>query len=456
MSKQPLDVAKISPNAQDVEPYILGALMIDGDALEEVIVILKSEMFYVPKNQIIYSSIERLFHANQSVDILSITNDLIKTGQLKEVGGAFEISQLTNNISSSVNTVQHSYIVKEAYIRRECRRIGEELISKANDPTKDIFEIIDAHEEAFNGISEQTVVDTTQTIGVIMEKSVKDIESAMGQIGLTGVASGFPGLDALTHGFQKKKLYLLGARPAAGKSAAMLQMNESGWDISRAPSLIFSIEMDADQNGKRMLSSKTGISHTKISRSKIDAEELALLKDQAKKHFSVPIFMDDNGSININQLKAISRKYVRKMGVKIIWVDYLQKIKYPQYEKHREREVSEIVFALKSLAKSLDIPIVGLCMLGRSVEERKDKIPILNDLRETGNLEAEADAVIFIYRPSIHKIFEDAQGNDVSHLAKFIIAKHRSGGLGEVKLTFDADHSRFISEEVQQEIAIPF
>lgn len=444
---QLLELGKLPPQCCDIESVLLGGILLDQEALEEVIPLLKPESFYKDAHKHIYEAIVSLHDKMQTADILTVVKELKRNGNLELVGGAYFITTLTDRIGSGANAQHHAMLIKEAYVKRELIRMATEVLQEAYQDTTDTFELIEKFETSFSAVNEQMLVDTTQTMKQVMETSIQEIEAEIGNKGLTGVSSGFIGLDRLTHGYQKKNLVIIAARPSVGKSTFMLNSAINAYHYDRTSTLIFSLEMNATELGKKILSTETDISYLNISRSKIDPDEFNAIKEKANKVGAMPIYIEDRGSLTINQIKSISRKYVRKLGVKQIMIDYLQKVKGSGKITTREQEVSMVTTELKNMAKSLNVPVIALCMLGRSVEESKDKIPTLAALRESGQIEAEADLVILMWRPAAHKIFKDAQGNDVSALAKLIIAKHRGGSLGDVKLKFVGSKSKFITDE---------
>lgn len=452
---QLLELGKLPPQAVDLEEAVLGACMLDREHLEEVMGILKPESFYKNQHILIFDAIQRLFMRQESVDVLTVTQELKAQKELDNAGGAFYVTSLTNRVASSANLIQHSFIIKQQYIRREFIRVSTTVLQDAYDDSIDVLELVEKAEEAFTLINEQVVTDTTQSMAQVLSNSVKEIENAIEHKGLTGIASGYPELDAILHGWQKKKGYVLAARPGSGKSTLMLNCAFSAVDISKAPVLIFSFEMDNIELGKKVLAAEAAVSYKDINRGRIDADQLKHIRDKSYQFGRMPIYFEDRASLSISQVKLIARKYKRKYGVKLIIIDYLQKVRGSKnYRGNREQEVSEISNEIKIMAKSLNLPVIALSQLGRSVEERKDKVPILADLRESGAIEQDADVVLFIFRPIIHGIKEDAQGNNIENMAKIIVAKHRGGTLGEVKLRFDGDRSKFISNETQTEMPL--
>lgn len=443
-----MQLGKIPPQSVDLEEAVLGAIMLDNEALYSVAPILKDEMFYKEAHQRIFKAINTLFQRNEIPDILTVTQELKRNGDLEIAGGAYYVTTLTNRIASSSNVQVHARIVMEKFLQRELIRISTETLQQSYEDTSDVFELIENNEKALGLINDNIISDKAQTASEVMDASLVHIIDAKKNDGLTGIASGIYQLDLITHGWQKGKLYILAARPGCGKSSAMLNFAVNSYTHSKAKSLIFSLEMNNEELGVKIISSISGVSHYALSRgtaNQFDMDKVMNISNEIRRY---PIFFDDRVGLTINQLKTIARKYKRKEKIDIIFIDYMQLIKGSKTnQKFREQEIAEVSIGCKNLSKELNIPIVALAQLSREVDKRVDKKPQLSDLRESGSLEMDADVVIFIYRPAVYGIEEDGDGNDIKNKAKLIIAKHRAGRLGEVNVNFNGDISKFSDED---------
>ncbi|MCB0698144.1 MAG: replicative DNA helicase, partial [Chitinophagaceae bacterium] len=396
---------KIPPQAPELEEAILGAIMLEKDKLAEVLEIIQSvECFYVDANQKIYASIRRLFDKGMPVDLLTVTEELRKSNELEIVGGPYYLTNLTMNVVSSAHVESHARIVMEKFIQRELIRISGEIISNAYEDSSDVFDLLDKAESSLYEITDNHLRKNFTSLKDVLVRTVQEIEEAKNKKDdLTGVPTGFKDLDKLTSGWQKTDLIILAARPAVGKTAFCLNltMNAAMHSPDPFPVAFFSLEMGSGQLVKRMLAAVTEVGMEAITKGRMQEHEFVQMTQRMNKLASAPIYLDDQAALNIFELRAKARRLKQKHDIKMIVIDYLQ-LMQGSNEKggNREQEISKISRDLKALAKELEVPIIALSQLNRSVESRKEsKVPQLSDLRESGAIEQDADMVMFLYRP---------------------------------------------------------
>jgi replicative DNA helicase len=447
MNQQIFEIGKLPPQAVDLEEAVLGAMMLEKDALTNVIDILQPKSFYKESNGRIFSAIQRLFANSEPVDILTVTNDLKKSGELDLVGGAYYITSLTNRVASAANAEFHSRIISQKYIQRELIRISTETIKNAYEDTTDVFDLLDQAESSLYTVVESNIRKNYDKMSTLLGQAIKQIESARAQgDGVTGVASGFTELDRMTSGWQNSDLIIIAARPAMGKTAFVLSLARNAAVDFGKPVAIFSLEMSSIQCVTRLISSETELSGEKLRKGQLADHEFEQLNSKIGKLADASIFIDDTPALSIFELRAKARRLSQQHGIKMLIVDYLQLMTAggENNKGNREQEISSISRSLKSIAKELNIPVIALSQLSRAVETRGgDKKPQLSDLRESGAIEQDADMVIFIHRPEYYGLEADGAGNSTQGKAEIIIAKHRNGKAGSVNLKFIGHLAKF-------------
>lgn len=436
---------RIPPYAKDLEEAVLGAMMLEREAVNEVIDILKPESFYVDAHKKIYAAIVDLFKESQPIDILTVTNFLKKKGELEFVGGPFYVTQLTSRVASSANVEFHARIISQKHIQRELIRISSETIKMAYDDSFDVFDMLDKAESNLFAIADSSIKKKYATISDLMSIALKDIESAKNQDGhVVGVPSGFTDLDKITAGWQKSDLLIIAARPGMGKTAFVLSMARNIAVDHQRPVALFSLEMSAVQLVNRLIASESMLDQEKLKRGDLQDHEWHQLHSKVGKLAKAPIIIDDTPSLSILELRAKCRRLKEEHKIQIIIIDYLQLMSAGDNKGNREQEISTISRSLKALAKELDVPIIALSQLSRAVESRGgSKRPQLSDLRESGAIEQDADMVMFIYRPEYYQMEEDENGLPTKDVGYIIIAKHRNGSLGDVRLKFMGRYAKF-------------
>jgi replicative DNA helicase len=442
-----VEYGKLPPQATDLEEAVLGAIMLEKDAVLSLLDILKPESFYKDSHQKIYKAIVDLSMAEKAIDILTVTEELKRHSVLEEVGGPLYIAQLTSKVASAAHLEFHARIIQQKYIQRELIRVTSDIQRKAFDETMDVDDLLDQAEADLFNIAEGNIKRETAKINVLVKEAIHQIEeAAKREDHLSGVPSGFTKLDRLTSGWQRSDLIIVAARPSMGKTAFALSMARNIAVEHRRPIAFFSLEMSSIQLVNRLIVSETELPSDRIRNGRLEEYEWKQLDYKIKSLVEAPIFIDDTPAISIFELRAKCRRLKVQHQVEAIFVDYLQLMTGTGDNKgSREQEVSNISRSLKSIAKELDIPVIALSQLNRSVELRSgNKRPQLSDLRESGAIEQDADLVIFIHRPEKYDIYEDEQGNSLIGLAEIILAKHRNGPIGDIQLKFKNESAKFV------------
>jgi len=447
LNQQFIELGKVPPQAVELEEAVLGAMMLEKDAVSAVIDILQPKVFYKESHQKIFSAIYRLFGKSEPIDILTVTNELKNTGELEMVGGPYYITMLTSRIASAANVEYHARIILQKHIQRELINISSDIIKEAYEDTTDVFNLLDKAEQNLFSVSETNLRRNFEDMQSLVKQAIEDIEAAReSDSHLRGVPSGFVDLDRITTGWQKSDLIILAARPSMGKTALALTMARNIAVDFHRPVAIFSLEMSAVQLVTRLLASESELRSEKLKKGELADYEWEQLHTKIRGLIDAKIYIDDTPALTIFELRAKCRRLKQQHDIQMVFVDYLQLMSGGGDSKgNREQEISQISRSLKALAKELDVPVLALSQLSRAVENRpgQSKRPILSDLRESGAIEQDADLVLFIYRPEYYGLHELEDGSSTRRLAELIIAKHRNGPTGEVKLKFVDTFARF-------------
>ncbi len=444
----PLEKGKIPPQALDLESVVLGAMMIDKKGVDEVIDLLSPEVFYKEGHQHIFEAIQILFKEGQPIDLLTVSEQLKKLSKLELVGGDYYLIQLTQKVASSAHIEFHARIILQKFIQRSLIKISNEIIEDAYDETTDVFDLLDAAETKLYEVTQGNIKRSSETAQNLVLQAKKKIEEISNKEGLSGIPSGFNKVDALTSGWQPSDLVILAARPGMGKTAMTLTMARNMAVEQDIPVAFFSLEMSSVQLITRLISAETGLASEKLRTGRLEKHEWEQLNVKVKGLEKAPLYIDDTPSLSIFDLRAKARRLASQYGIKIIMIDYLQLMTAATNNKsgNREQEISTISRNLKALAKELNVPVIALSQLSRAVETRGgSKRPLLSDLRESGAIEQDADIVSFIYRPEYYKIeeWDDEERSPTEGQAEFIIAKHRNGGLDNIRLKFIGKLGKF-------------
>ena len=444
-----LEKGKLPPQAIDLEEVVLGAMMIDKKGVDEVIDILSPEAFYKEANKFVFEAIFQLFENSEPIDLLTVSSQLRKNSKLNLVGGDFYLISLTQKVSSSAHIEFHARIILQKFIQRSLIKISNEIIEDAYDETTDVFSLLDKAESRLYEVTQGNIKKSSETAQSLVIQAKKKIEEISNKEGLSGIPTGFTQLDKLTSGWQPSDLIIVAARPGMGKTALTLSMARNIAVDQNIPVAFFSLEMASVQLITRLISSETGLSSEKLRTGKLAKHEWEQLNVKVKGLEKAPLFIDDTPSLSIFDLRAKARRLASQHGIKMIMIDYLQLMTAGGSQKgggNREQEISTISRNLKALAKELSIPVIALSQLSRAVETRGgSKRPLLSDLRESGAIEQDADIVSFIYRPEYYKIeeWDDDERSPTDGQAEFIVAKHRNGGLDNIRLKFIGHLGKF-------------
>ena len=437
---------KVQPQAIPLEEAVLGALMLDREALPMVIEVLKPESFYLESHQHIYRAILHLFNNNLPIDILTVTERMRVAGTLDLVGGGYYLVELSYRVASAANIEYHSRIIQQKHIQRQLIEFGTRTIRDAYEDVEDVFNLLDNAEAEMMAIQDFQVGAEKNT-SELGRGVLKDLELRASQKGLVGVPCGIVDIDAKTGGFHKTDLIVIAGRPGMGKTGYALSVALSAAMEFGKPIGFFSLEMSGEQLHKRMVSMVSEVDGEKMRTGELEDFEWQKIGEAIERLNKVPIFIDDTPAISVLELRAKARRMKRQHGIQAVFVDYLQLLTVGSDEqkgRNREQEISYISRSLKSLAKQIDIPVIALAQLSRAVEIRGgSKRPQLSDLRESGSIENDADVIQFIYRAEYYKILEDEQGRSLKGIAEIITAKNRHGALFMTPVKFDASYTRF-------------
>lgn len=438
----------MQPQAVDIEKMVLGALMVDKDAFSVVSEILHPETFYEPRSQKIYKAIQTLSLNEDPVDIMTVVEELKREGTLDDIGGAGYILELSERVASSAHIEYHAKILAQKYLARQLISFASVIETKAFDETVDVDELMQEAEGSLFELSQRNMRQDYTQIDPVVKQAVEILQkAAANKGGLTGIPTGYAKLDDYTSGWQRSDLVIIAGRPAMGKTSFALSLAKNIAVDYDTPIAFFSLEMNNVQLVNRLISNVCEIEGKKILNGQLDDEEWKRLDKNVRKLQAAPIYIDDTPGMSIFELRTKARRLVREKGVQVIMIDYLQLMNANGARfGSRQEEVSTISRSLKGLAKELDIPVLALSQLNRTVEGREGidgKRPQLSDLRESGAIEQDADMVLFVHRPEYYRIFTDEKGNDLHGKAQIIIAKHRKGGTGDVLLNFRGEFTRF-------------
>ncbi|MCS3649898.1 replicative DNA helicase [Salinibacter ruber] len=442
---------RVPPQAVDVEKSVLGAMLIEREAIPQAIEILPSDAFYESKHQSIYGCIQDLFERGNPVDLVTLTEELRRRDKLEEIGGAYYLTELTTQVASAANVEYHARIIAEKSLLRRMIETMTTVVQKAYDPGADAFELLDEAESKIFQISDNQLRKAAAPMNEVVKDTLERLETIHGQDGgITGVPSGFPKLDDLTSGWQDSDLIIIAARPSMGKTAfALASAQNAATHPERSTGVaIFSLEMGAQQLAQRMLTSEARVDAHRARTGRMKDDDWQRLARAAGALSDADIYIDDTPGLSVLELRAKCRRLKAEHELGLVVVDYLQLMQASganlRSGANREQEIAHISRSLKGLAKELDIPVIALSQLNRAVENRGgDKRPQLSDLRESGSIEQDADVVSFIYRAERYGITVDEQGNSTEGIAEIIVGKQRNGPIGSVELAFVDQYARF-------------
>lgn len=436
-SAGPRSGARVPPHSREAEESVLGAVLLSVEAANEVMDRLGSDDFYVPAHQSIFEAMRRLYDANQAIDAVTLSEDLRRLGELDKVGGVSYLTRLVDVVPVTSNVIHYADIVEDGARRRDLIRAGSTVATIVFDLDDEIHSVMDRAEQTVLGVAEKRASQSLLEVGPLFSHVLEQIETLEAQGSeITGLATGFRDLDKKLAGLQNANLIIIAARPAMGKSALMLNIATNAAAQGR-PVALFSLEMSKEELVQRILSAVGRVDSMKLRSGQLGPLWQRVV-DAASRMYKAPIFIDDSPVVTITDIRAKCRRLKRKSGLSMVAVDYLQLMQGTARE-NRQQEIAEISRNLKNLARELDVPVVGLSQLNRSLESREDKRPRLSDLRESGSLEQDADVVMFIYRDEYYH----PENQENKGLAEVIVAKHRAGATGTVRMTFLPEFTRF-------------
>lgn len=440
MKETDLQLVKLPPQNLEAEQSVLGAILIDNNALPRCLEILDPEDFYKGSHRKIFFAMTDLFDKNEPIDLITLTDQLKKNDELEAVGGIAYLSLMVNMVPTAANVKYHSHIVREKALLRGLVQSANEIASRVYEDNLDAEDLVDYAERSIFKISDKRVKASFVTLKEVIRDSFEMIERLYDKKEtVTGVSSGFRDLDDLTTGFQKGDLIIVGGRPSMGKTAFALNIAQHVGLELREPVAIFSLEMAREQLAIRMLCAEAMVNSNNIRKGFIKKEDWHKLTSAASNLTGAPIFIDDSSGITVLELRAKARRLKIEHGLSLIIVDYLQLMRGKGSFERREQEISDISRSLKALAKELSVPVIAVSQLNRSVEARRPPKPILADLRESGAIEQDADVILFLYRDEVYNK-EAKRGH-----SEIIIAKQRNGPTGTVDLAFISTCTRFLN-----------
>ncbi len=433
---------KVPPHSVEAEQSVLGGLMLDTQAWDRVADLLSEQDFYRPQHRVIFSALTELSRKDIPFDVITVSEHLKKQNQLQQAGGEIYLFELSNNTPSVANITAYANIVRERSVSRQLLGISQRIAESVYNPEgREAAELLDEAERQVFEIAEQsTRGGGPEGIADLLAKAVERIDTLYhSDSAITGVPTGFKDLDAMTSGLQKADLVIVAGRPSMGKTVLAVNIAENAAISGDKPILIFSLEMPGDSLAMRMLSSLGRIDQHKLRTGKLEDDDWPRITSAVSLLDNAKLFIDDTPGLSPSEMRARARRLVKKEGpLGLIVVDYMQLMQVPGFRENRTAEISEISRSLKTLAKELDVPVVALSQLNRSLEQRQDKRPVMSDLRESGAIEQDADIIAFIYRDEVYNEDSPEKGT-----AEIIIGKHRNGPIGKVRLAFRGQYTKF-------------
>ena len=444
-----MELGKIPPNDVEAEQAVIGSMLTDRDAVISAIEVLKEEDFYREDNKTIYEAILNLYNRSEPIDIITLKAELTSMGMFDKIGGLEYIVGLPEKVPTTANVEKYISIVKEKSELRRLIKAANEIIEQGYDPTENIDDIMNSAEKKIFNIMQDKDLKSYSPIKDVLIDAFTELEQLYNQKQhITGVPTGFIDLDYKTAGLHNSDLILIAARPAMGKSAFALNIATNAALKAKVPAVLFSLEMSKEQMVNRILCSEAMVDSNKVRTGKIDDDDWIKLADTMGDLSEAPIYIDDTPGISINEIRAKCRKLKIEKNIGLVVIDYLQLVQgsSKRAQGSREQEISEISRSLKILAKEINVPVIALSQLSRAPEQRPDHRPMLSDLRESGAIEQDADIVMFLYRDDYYN--EDSEDKG---LAEVIVAKHRAGSTGTVKLVWLGNYTKFANMERYRE-----
>ncbi len=438
---------KIPPQNLDAEQSVLGALLIDKEAVVKVLEILRPEDFYRDAHSHIFQAIVNLFDRNEPIDLITLTEELRNTGLLDQVGGVSYVAGLANSVPTSANVEHYAAIVEEKSLLRKLISVSTRIAQLGYEAGEEVEALLDKAERMIFELSQRKSHSSFVPLKKVLMQTFERIEFLhQNKGGITGVPSGFTDLDRLTSGFQNSDLIIVAARPSMGKTAFCLNIAQHASVRKKMPVAVFSLEMSREQLVTRMLCGEAMVDQQKVRTGQLSDEDWQKLTKAAGPLSQAPLYIDDSPGLSVMEMRAKSRRLKSEHGLAMVIIDYLQLMQGNRKSENRQQEISEISRSLKSLARELQVPVIALSQLSRAVEQRQDKKPMMSDLRESGSLEQDADLVMFIYRDEYYNQDSERRGR-----ADILVAKQRNGPVGTVELGFFKEFTKFVNLERQMD-----
>lgn len=443
MATKKVDAGRIPPQNLDAEKSLLGAILIDEDTIADVAEAVTPQDFYDKQHGVVYGGMIRLYEQHKPVDLLTLTEELNKKGELETIGGSAFLTELTNYVPSAAHARTYAELVATKAVRRRLIKASADISELGFDEDTTTQELLERAEAELFSVSDQSLRQDLVSLESILTESFDRMEELHRNKGqLRGIRTGYRDLDNMTAGLQRSDLIILAARPAMGKTALVTNLAYNVATIAKQPVLFFSLEMSKEQLVDRMLADASGVDSWNIRTGNLSDEDFSKLSEAMGEMAEAPIYIDDTPGLSVLEMRTKARRKHHEAPLGLIIVDYLQLMQSTgNHNGNRVQEVSEISRGLKLIARELNVPLIALSQLSRSVESRTPPIPQLADLRESGSIEQDADIVSFIYRPGYY----EPDNPEVKNITKLIIAKHRNGPTGEVGLYFHPERLRFMS-----------
>jgi len=427
----------VPPHNVEAEESVLGAVMLSAEAAAVALEQLRPEDFYRPAHQSVFEGITALFDGNQAIDAITVSDWLRRNDELERVGGIAFLNHLMDAVPATSNVGYYVEIVDETASRRRLMRAGATVTQIAMQSERPIDEALDSAEAEVFAVADRRVGEGLSRLGPLLQTTLEKIEEVGTRGGdITGVPTGFRDLDKKLAGLHPANLIVVAARPSMGKSALTLNIAQNVAETGK-PVAFFTLEMSREEVVQRLLSSMASVDSNKLRTGQLGPEMWQKLARESSKLYEMPFYVDDSPDLTVTTIRAKCRRLKRKSDLGLVVVDYLQLMQGPARSDNRQQEIAEISRSLKNLARELEVPVIGVSQLNRGLESRTDKRPQLGDLRESGAIEQDADVVMFIYRDDYYN--DEA----IKGLADILIAKHRSGATGAVKVTFAAEFTKF-------------
>ena len=440
---QAQDLGRMPPQAVEIEQAVLGAMMLEQQALSRAFEILDKSCFYHTAHGRIFEAMHALFEQGTAVDQLTLTEELKRRGQLDDVGGVVYLAKLGSEVATAANIDYHARIVFEKALSRKLIETASEISERAYAGDEDVQTLIDKAEQQLFSLSENQIGEGFESLEEVMGETFEHLERIHAKTGtVLGVDTGFAELNELTSGFQKGDLIILAARPSVGKTALALTLARNAAVDAKIGVAVFSLEMSKMQLAQRLLSAETKVDLHRLRTGRLTEEDWMHLTRNIDRLAQAPIYIDDTPGISVLEARAKARRQLREYGIGMVVIDYLQLMSGHLRTQSREQEISQISRGLKAMAKELDVPILALSQLSRAVESRTDRRPQLSDLRESGSLEQDADVVMFIYRPEMYGL-KSPDGDSLEGVAEIIVGKQRNGPVDSVPLMWNKESATY-------------